>query len=308
MNYLLYGLEAFLINEEVEKIINKEKDADVIRYNLDSDNIKNIIDDCQMLSLFQSNKIVIIDNCSYFNRVKNNEDDVSLLLEYLEHYNPSTTLIIINHNETIDNTKKITKKIKEVGQIKEFNKIDPPTLVKKLFADYEIDREAINLLIERVGSTSAILNQEITKIKLYKDSDKKVTKEDILMVSSLNIDTNIYTFVDNIINKKTDIALKTYYEILKNNDDPADVIALIASKFRLMYQASNLSKKGLNHNEIAKILGVHPYPVKLACESANKYSSKVLLHYLEALADLDCDIKTGKVNAELGVELFILNI
>ena len=111
MNYLLYGLEAFLINEEVEKIINKEKDADVIRYNLDSDNIKNIIDDCQMLSLFQSNKIVIIDNCSYFNRVKNNEDDVSLLLEYLEHYNPSTTLIIINHNETIDNTKKITKKV-----------------------------------------------------------------------------------------------------------------------------------------------------------------------------------------------------
>ncbi len=310
MNYLLYGLEDFLINNEIDKIIKKEKidDLSINHYDLTIDSIKSIIDDCQTISLFEDKKINIIDNCNYFNRLPNKEEDINMLLDYITNYNPSTILIIISHNETIDNTKKITKKLKDNGVIIECNKVEPIIIAKKLLDGYKINDLNLHLLMDRVGMDTGILVQEIEKLKTYKYDEKEITKEDILACSIDNIDTNIYKFIDNIISKKKDEALKTYYELLKNNENPSNIIGLLASKFRLMYQVVILNKKGMNNNEISKLLGVHAYPVKLALESSKRYPEKVLLKYLKNLANLDLDIKTGKINPELAIELFILNV
>ena len=310
MNYLLYGEEDFLIQQEVDKIIKKEKlnEESISNYDLEIDSIKDIVDDCQTISLFEPKKIVIINNCNYFNRVKTNDEDINLLLEYLTNYNPDTILIIISHNSTIDNTKKISKKIKEVGTIKELNKVSPSTVVKKLFDDYKISSSDIDYLISRVGEDISILAQEVEKLKIYKIEDKEITKEDIKECATFNIDTDIFRFIDNIINKNKDEALTTYYELLKNNEEPLKLIVLLANKFRLMYQSSVLYKQGMNNNEIANMLGVHPYPVKLAIQASSKYPDKILLKCLEQLAELDSDIKTGKIEPQLGLELFILNI
>lgn len=310
MNYLLYGEEEYLINKEIDKIIKKEKieDLGISNYDLEIDNIKDIIDDCQTISLFNPKKIVIMNNCNYFNRVKNNEEDINLLLEYLNNYNPDTILIIISHNSSIDNTKKITKKIKEIGKLVELNNTSINNIVKNMFDDYKISSDSINLLIERVGSDISILDKEVEKLKIYKIDNKEITREDIIKCATYNVDIDIFKFIDNIISKNKKDALITYDELLKYNEEPLKIIVLLASKFRLMYQAKVLNNRGLSNNEISNILGVHAYPVKLAIQSSIKYPEKLLLRYLELLADLDSDIKTGKVNPELGLQLFILKV
>lgn len=310
MNYLLYSEEDFLLSEEVNKIIKKNKieEFSINKYDLELDNIKTIIDDCQTISFFEDQKVVIVNNCNYFNRVKSNNDDISLLLQYLENYNPNTILIILSHNESIDSTKKITKKFKEVGTVLSLNSSNINGKVKSMFDDYKISSDNIILLIERVGEDISILSQEVEKLKCYKFSEKEITKEDILNCATFNIDTDIFKFIDNIITKRKEQALNTYYELLKNNEEPIKIIALLASKFRLMYQTSVLNKKGMSNNEIANLLGVHAYPVKLAIQSGMRYSEKLLLRFLRKLADLDNDIKTGVINAELGLELFILKV
>ena len=310
MNYLIYGTDEYLINAKINEIINKEKidDISISRYDLEIDSIGSIIDDAMTVSLFDNKKGIVLNNCNYFNRVKNNEDDVNRLLEYLSNSNPETVLIIINRNETIDSVKKITKKIKETGKIIALSEANLNSTVKELFDDYKISPNNIALLIDRVGNDIGILATEIEKLKIYKSDDKDITKDDIIACSTLNIDTDIFKFIDNIINKNKDAALVTYYELLKNNEEPIKIIALLASKFRLIYQATHLSKKGFNNNEISKILGVHAYPVKLAIESGRRYSEAIAISYLDALADLDIEIKTGKVEPKLALELFIMKI
>lgn len=310
MNYLLYGEEEYLINKEIEKIIKKEKieDLGISNYDLEIDSIKNIIDDCQTISLFDPKKIVVINNCNYFNRVKNNEDDVNLLFDYLNNYNPDTILIIISNNSSIDNTKKITKKIKEIGKVIELNSTNINITVKKMFDDYKISSDNIKLLIDRVGSDISILDKEVEKLKIYKVDDKEITKEDIIKCATYNIDTDIFKFIDNIINKNKKEALITYDELLKNNEEPLKIIILLASKFRLMYQAKVLNSRGLSNNEISNVLGIHAYPIKLAIQASIKYSEKLLLRYLELLSDLDENIKTGNIDPELGLQLFILKV
>jgi len=96
--------------------------------------------------------------------------------------------------------------------------------------------------------------------------------------------------------------------LLKLNEEPIKIIALLASKFRLMYQASELSKKGYTEEQISEILNVHKYPVHLAIVAGYKYNPKILIKYLNDLADLDIGIKTGEKDNKLALELFILSL
>ena len=68
MNYLLYGLETFLINTEIKNIINKHniEEINISRYDLEINTIKEILDDANTVSLFSSNKLIIVENSFIF--------------------------------------------------------------------------------------------------------------------------------------------------------------------------------------------------------------------------------------------------
>ena len=178
-------------------------------------------------------------------------------------------------------------------------------IVKECLKDYEISTNLISLLIDRVGDNPLILKNEIEKIKLYKDN-KTITKEDIINVTTKKVDTDIFKLIDYIVSDNKSKALEIYYEMLKMNEEPIKIIIMLSNQFRIMYQAKELIKKGLSEKDIADILKIHPYRVKLAIQNGRKYSKETLLNYLSELADIDIDIKTGKINSNLALELFIL--
>lgn len=312
MNYLLYGTEKYLIDKEIKNIIDKNKfnDFNISKYDLEENTMNEILEDINTMSLFSTNKLIIIDNAFIFNRVQSKKiDNIDLLEDYLKNFNKDTTIIFIDRNEKIDNSKKIVKLIKENGVIKEYNTLkNVNSVVKEMFDGYEITNQSINLLIDRTGNNLDLIYNEVEKLKIYKIDDKIITDKDILDLTVENINIDIFNFIDNIINKKKKIAIKTYKELLKYNEEPIKIIAMLASKFRLMYQACTLSKKGLTEDSISEILGVHRYPVHLAIISGYKYNSKILLNYLDKLADLDIGIKTGTADKNLALELFILSL
>ena len=311
MNYLLYGTEKYLINKELKSIIEKNKieEVNVSRYDLEINNIKEIIDDANTVSLFSSNKLIIVENSFMFSRTAKKIDNIELIEEYLKQDNHDVIIIFINPNEKLDSAKKIVKLIKEKGKILEFNSIkNINNIVKNMFDDYILENGSIELLIKRVGNNLDLIYQEIEKLKIYKIDSKNINKQDILDLTTEVIDIDIFKFVDDIINKNKKDAIKTYKELLKLNEEPIKIIALVASKFRLMYQATTLAKKGYTEEQISEVLGMHKYPVHLAIISGYKYNPKILLKYLNNLADLDIGIKTGEKDKELALELFILGL
>ena len=312
MNYLLYGTERFLINKEIKNIISKNKieEINISKYDLELNNLNEILEDANTISLFSNNKLLIIDNAYIFSRTQNKKiEDLEKIEKYLNNSNSDTIIIFVNNNEKIDSVKKIVKIVKEKGCVKEFNPLkNINSTIKSMFDDYKISDSNITLLIERVGNNLEILNQEIEKLKIYKIEDKIINKEDIELVATENINIDIFKFADDIINKNKKDAIKTYKELLKLNEEPIKIIALLASKFRLMYQTSKLAKKGYTEEDISNILEVHKYPVHLAILSGYKYTEDILLKYLNDLADLDIGIKTGEKDKELALELFILSL
>ena len=305
MVYLLYGLKDFQINEEIKNLTKNQNDMNISRYDLNNAPLKDAIDDAETYSMFAETKTVIVENASMFTTLTSKDSDI--VENYLNNINKSTNLIFIAHAEKLDTRKKITKLIKKVGIVKEFNEeISPLNLTKNLLKDYDINEKTINLFLDRVGNNPLIIQNEINKIKIYKNKDKNITAEDIINLTNKNIDIDIFKLIDYIVQKNKEKAIELYYEMLKINEEPIKIIVILANQFRIMYQSKELLKKGYSEKDIASILKIHPYRVKLAIQNSRNYSSKTLLEYLNNLADIDIGIKTGKLNKDLALELFIL--
>lgn len=305
MVYLLYGTKDFEIEEEIKKLSKGIDEMNISKYDLNNDMLSLALEDAKTMSLFGDKKLVIADNANMF--TGSTSKDSELIEEYLNHINENTTLVLIVHNDKLDTRKKITKLIKKVGKVQEFNdELDTTSLVRRLFKDYNIDYKTIQLFIDRVGNNPLIIQSEINKIKIYKDNDKNITEEDILNLTAKLIEIDIFKLIDYIVRKNKEKALELYYEMLKMNEEPIKIVVILANQFRIMYQSKELLKKGYSEKDIANTLKIHPYRVKLAIQNSRNYTSDILLKNLNALADIDIGIKTGTINKDLALELFIL--
>ena len=305
MVYLLYGTKEFGIEEEIKTLSKNIDEMNISKYDLNNDMLSLALEDAKTMSLFGDKKIVIIYNANMFTGITSKDSEK--IEDYLNHINENTILIFVVHNDKLDSRKKITKLIKEKGKIKEFNdELDSTNLVRRLFKDYNIEYSTIKLLIDRVGNNPLILQNEINKIKIYKENDKTITDEDILNLTVKLIEIDIFKLIDYIIKKDKEKALELYYEMLKMNEEPIKIVVILANQFRIMYQSKELLKKGYSEKDIASILKIHPYRVKLAIQNSRNYTSETLLKHLNNLADIDIGIKIGTLNKDLALELFIL--
>ena len=205
--YILYGLEEFLINQEIEKIKNTNniEDIDIIKYDLENTKLENIIEDASSISLFGNKKLIIVDNSYIFTGTTNKkllEQNIDVLTNYVNNGNFDNIIVFKIIKDKLDERKKIVKLIKEKGIVKDFNTSNNLNkYVLNMFDNYKISNDNINLLINRVGNNLEILNQEIEKIKNYKDNDLNINREDIINLTTKNIDTDFFTLIENIVSK-----------------------------------------------------------------------------------------------------------
>ena len=305
MIYLILGTEQFLIEQEIKTIIKKNKieKLNISKYNLEENNINELIEEANTISLFQERKLIIVENINVF-LSKQNEKTVKVLEDFIENISEDTVLVI--QTEKLDERKKLTKYLRKTAEVKECNKNkNISNTVKKMFDDYKIEYKNIDLLIKLVGNDLSILYQEAEKLKTYKQ-DKIITEQDIIDLASPNNNTDIFELINYIVKKDKENALEIYSSLLKQNEEPIKIIVTLANQFRLIFQAKELYKKGNREDTISEILGIHPYRIKLALEKSKNFSNKILLEYLLKLAELDKNIKLGKINKNLAIELFIL--
>jgi DNA polymerase III, delta subunit len=314
MIYVLFGLEKYLIDKKIKEIIkeNNISEHSISNYNLENTLLGDIIDDVNMPDMFSEKKLVLVDNTYIFtgtNIKTAPEHNLDTLIKYLDNKNNETILIFKVNNEKLDVRKKIVKLIKEKTITLEFNKVlNINDFAKENFENYKIEYSTISYLITRVGYDLNNLANEIEKLKLYKFEDKKITKEDIDNLTIKNIDLNIFTFIDDIIAKRKEKAYETYKEIIKMGEEPIAINVMLANQFRIMLKSKELQMRGYSEKAIADCLDIHPFRVKKALEKTNLYSNEILEEHLNSLCENDINIKTGKIDKYLALEIFILSL
>ena len=312
MIYILYGLERYLIDKEIKKIgeTNLIEELSISKFNAKSNSIEEILFDVDSMPLFGNKRLIIIDDAYFFTGEKSSDDKILEKIEkFLSSFSSNNIVIFIVNSEKLDERKKITKLIKKIGKVLEFNaKTDVASSIKEQLSDYTITNTNINLIKERLNNKMEVINSEIDKLIIYKDSIKTIDEADIINVISEYPNIDFFQFIDNIINKNVHESLKIYYELLKLKEEPIKIIVTLANQFRLMYQAKKLFQGGYSEKDIAVETGEHPYRVKLAISKAQKYQDSILLDLLRKLGEINLNAKKGLIDSKIALEMFIIEM
>ena len=307
--YLLYGTDTSIIDREID-IIKEElsiSDNDVIYYNIED--IKDIVDEALTISMFSPTKLIVIDSTIYLSQKKDIED-INLLENYFNNYNPNSYLVFVSNSDNIDSRKKIVKFINSNGITKkveansEYLRDYVNDYLKK--KNYKMSSMDINVFINRIGNNIDNIKNELDKLMLYKIEDKVINNSDIMLLTEENTDNSVYDLVSALLKNNNSKAIKLYKDFVMNGIDLNQIIAIIASQIRLLFQVKRLYNSGKSNDEIAKILEFKSvYRVKYLLSDSYYYSEDTLIKYLSKLSNIDRDIKINNIDGNILLELFI---
>lgn len=307
---MFYSSDSGILSREVDNLrrrLNMSLD-DTINY--DINNVSDIVNEASTIGMFSLNKFIVINIDSYF-KDKKDIPGINLLEEYFDNYNSNSYLIFICNSDTIDSRKKIVNLIKKNGIVKKIEANDSyiTDYINSYLKDngYSINNSDVIYFINRVGSNINNITNELDKLMLYKINDKIITRSDIDLLTVENIDDSIYELVNAILKNDNKKAIKLYYNFINNGMDVNQMIAIVGSQIRLLYQVKRLYNKGKSNEEIANILEFKSvYRVKYLLSDSYYYSEEDLLKYLSKLSTIDEAIKSSNQDGNMLFELFII--
>lgn len=312
--YLIYGLENYLINEKIKEIVDKSKveTDNIISFDLDEDSIMSVLVEASTVGMFSDKKVLIVNNANFLCANKSlSENELDELNKYIEHPFEDVTIVFVVRDEKLDSRKKITKNLSKICKVYECNKIDSYNMNNYLSnyirdKGYSISSDSVDLIISKVGYELSNIINELDKLFIYKDTDKKITKEDIENVITKNIEKNIFELTNAIVNRNKDKIMEIYNDLILAKEDPIKLLVTLSNQLRLILQVKLMRKSGYSEKEIVTTLKEHPYRINLAMKSSfeiNDLKKKML-----KLSELDYKIVTGEVDKFFGFEMFLLEI
>lgn len=317
MIYTIQASDDALGKEQLNKIYNKSNiQTDVmntVEFDCLTTDIDQILDYCFTTPFFATHKVAVLRNPVFLtaeSSKKDFTDFISKLMEYIENENSSTILIIYSLYDKLDERKKIVKFLKDKTKyikVETPNAIQISDMVRKMVEkrNSTIDQNAIDLLMEKIGTNFVDIMSEVEKLTLFKSNDN-ISKKDVEDFVANNIDSSIFDLSNAILEKNVSKSITLFEDLTKGGLEPIALISVLSNQLRIALLAKSYQRVGLKEAEIAKKIKIHPYRVKLALRL--QFSDNDLKVVLKKLADLDYRIKTGKVNKHHGMKLLILSI
>ena len=305
MNYLISGTSNYLINKEITKIIGEEEYTKVDYL---ASTMEEIIIEASYNDLFASKKNIIVKNATCFS--EKNDAATKLLEKYLENPNSNTTLIFI--------TDKVNEKLKIVNLMK--TKAHT-ILLKTMYASdattklmeeiknlgYTISYEDAKYIIDVSLNNFDIAMNNVNKICLYYNNPCKFVSSDIRELTSLSLDDNLFRFVDYVITGNYPQVFKMLEDFKIQKIEPFIIFNMLAREYRnmLLVEEAYHSK---NQAAYLNTLNLQKWQQDKLLKNCTNYTRKSLEDELVKLAQIDLDIKSGKIDKNLALEMYLLNL
>lgn len=306
MVYLIVCNSYHLLDEEIAKIFPKLDDVEVIDYTKSS--LKEIVETCGYISLFNDEKKIIVKNCDFLSGKSN--DQTELLERYLENPNPLTT-IIFAFNDKVDERKKIVRLIREQKHYINIKSLTYKEIANKLVEVAKKNKFKLSLNDATYISEASLNNIDISlleldKVFLYYDKPCEIQRVDLENIISHSLDDNNFKFVDAVIKRKINEAINYLSNFKLFKIEPLSVVSLLTREYRLMLIAKDLYQKGYSYRTISTKLDVPEWKADKIIANVNTYSIKELEDKILDLSKLDYELKTSKIEKYLGLEMFVL--
>ena len=309
MNIYLISNESYrLINKEIKKIT---KDNNYETFNLNKSSIKDVLEEASYFSLDDNKKYLVVTNADIFGSEKLDDSITDSLIKYFNNPNENT-VIIFTTQKPVDSRKKIVKELKNKYKVISTPKMDKKTINSLLTNyvkenDFTIDWETVNYIINNSYNNLDIMFNEIDKIMLYYNFPCRIKYQDVVSIVGAELDNNNFHFVEAVVSKKLDVALKTLNSLKVYKVDATVLTILLAREYRLMYYVKKMYQNKSSLTDICEYLNLADWQINKLYNNGVHYSEIELLKNLVDLCNIDMNIKKGLWDKDTALYGFLLD-
>jgi DNA polymerase-3 subunit delta len=305
--YLLYGTEGYLKKQYRDKLknalVSPEDNMNFSAFEGKDTNPKELIDLAETLPFFAERRLILVENSGFF---KNSCED---LANYLPEVPASTCFLFVE--EEVDKRSKMYKTVNKSGRVVEFATQSEELLTRWILSRLKkegknITGNVMQLFLEKTGTDMGNIDRELEKLICYTLEKDVITAEDVEAIATEQTTNKIFDMVNCIAEHNQRQALELYYDLLTLKEPPMRIMYLITRQFQILLNIRDMSAKGLDQQTMAQKAGIPPFAVRRNMTQAKGFSIEQLKEALREGVSLEEAVKTGQMNDQMAVELFIM--
>ena len=202
---------------------------------------------------------------------------------------------------------------KTAGKVETFDPLSPREAeafavseARAVVSDIAFSKAAVTRLVSVYGTDSASLSSEAIKRALFK-GDGEVSLEDAELFIQENPQEKVFAALDALVSGSRGRALELLLrEARADSGGVQKLFGLLAWQIRELFKVRGEYDRGnMRQDDIARATGMNPFVVSKLLSKMNAFPLPRLKSGLSLLADLDADMKIGKIDPELALTLFV---
>lgn len=230
---------------------------------------------------------------------------------------PESTHLVLNESKKLPARHRVVKTINDLGAGAEV----------RLFSEPEIKGGKLGQWVERrakqkgaklvagvafdlanfIGPDLRLIDSELEKLQTYA-GDRPISKEDVKLLVPYAQEASIFDMVDALGHRQTQNAFKLLARLRNEGAHPLYLLTMIVRQYRILLKVKDLGEQGHTKESIAGMIKLHPFPTAKAMAQARRYSSAQLASIYDRLLETDVAVKTGKMEANLALDLLVVEL
>ncbi|MDE7264104.1 MAG: DNA polymerase III subunit delta [Anaeroplasmataceae bacterium] len=306
-NFIILADDSLAVQQKIEEIQNGfELEVEPIVYNALEEGTYAIVDELTTVSLFDETKLVIVKGAEAL--LARSDKAFLELLKAMNDQSSSNVLILIFMN-SIESSNEQYQKLKRFSSVFEAKtkNINLEEYATKRFQEegYQVDLDTIKLLVSFSDSFSK-LRGYMDQLECYKEQERRITNQDVTLLIPEPLEDNVYALIDAVLSNDKRLMLKGYQDMKLRSMQASNLISLLINKFQELYNVNILIKSGMNQASLAELFHISSGRAYYMIKNAKEHSLDTIQAHLNRLNLLDYQIKTGKIDQNIGLELYFL--
>ena len=304
--YLINGNDRFLCYSALDLIKRKlnitYKDMNEVVMSGDSVAKEEIARSASIFPFADQYRLVQVNEFNNKTKSKLPKDE---LLEYLKNPMKETVLVFFN----LDSIEALKPYLSLVTLV-DCDKIDGDTIKSVILnkinkSGATISREGLDTLIMFCNNDMARISGEVEKLISYADG-KEISKEDVVSLVVQDKEYQIFELAEFIAKGDKVKALDLVYTMTSGGYGGFSLLTPLYNNYRrALFVSINKDK---TDDEIASLMGIKPYAVKMVRNQVRFYTPKKLKSIVDLLYNADRNIKMGKIKEDVAIKTIVLNI
>ena len=224
---------------------------------------------------------------------------------------PDSTHLLLSVSGRLPSSSKLSKAVSAAGgRVTEHQPLRPRALQDWIFARaraYGLPPAAGAALVKLGRPDLGVIDSELRKLAAYRAGGNELDQTAIEELVVAGRQDDIFRLTDSLLPRPTAGAWRTLQGLLER-EQPTTVAYRLARHLSLVLEVRARQERGESLSQVQAEMREHPFVVQKAYDAARETSAARLETGLRALLDYEWEVKSGQIDASLGLEAVLAKL